>query len=181
MRKLALIFLIALGIIIQSKAAPKIGGNGVVLGLIGGIGITIAYEHFWYDGFDGKNGLYISPGIDPKMLSEYKLDLRQKIFYKHNRYNPYLVVETFGWAEYESFTGGLDYTLIDRRLALLTGFETGVIHNQGGYAWTYGGNIELRLYTKKKYSISYIGNVKNRPLISKNIVYSGYIHLNIKL
>jgi len=163
----------------QVAASPI--GSAVLGTIFIGTPTTLAYCHYWHDNFDSENGLYVSPGVDPKMLSELKLDIRQRVYYKHNRLNPYFVWEAFGWAEYESYTTGLDYCLIDRKLAFLTGFETGIIHNQGKKAWTNGVNVELRLHTKGNYSVSYIGNVKTRPEISKDYVYSGYIHLNIKL
>jgi hypothetical protein len=174
-------YLLILFVLFSLNAKSSKLGSVLVGTYFIGIPVTVAYAYYWHDKFDSENGMYISPGLDPKMLSEIKLDVRHKVYYKHNRYNPYIVLETFGWAEYESITGGLDYCFIDRKLSFLAGFETGIIHNQDKLAWTYGVNAEMRLHVNDKYSLSYIANVKSRPLISKDYVYSGYIHLNIKL
>ena len=135
--------------------------------------LTVGYCHTWYDKFENGNGLYVSPSLDVKMISEGLIDFKARTIFKLNRFYPFVAWEVFNQpVNFEAWTGGCDYRIIDRRMWLSVGYETGCIHNQGKYVWTNAVGVEIGLVTKYGYSITYRGDIQTRPELS------GYVMLD---
>ena len=149
-------------------------GRAILTPIFIGTPLVIGYCHLWYDDFQNGNGLYVSPSLDAKMISEGLIDFKTRTFIKVDRWYPYLAWEVFNQpVNFEAWTIGCDYRIIDRRMWLSTGYETGCIYNQGKYVWTNAIGIEVGLITKYGYSITYRGDVQTRPeLIGYQMFYS---------
>lgn len=140
------------------------------------------YSHYWDKNYTGYNGLTVSSGVDAKMTSELKLDFRQRFYYSIGRFEPEIVAERFEWAEYTGLGIGLNYKIIDCKLAFLAGLETTRIWNQGQIVQSVGCNLESRLYLTDRLSVSGIANLKTRPeLINEETIGSVYFHVNYLL
>ena len=153
---------------------------------VAGLVLMPIFDQFFYTSDRNSNGLYFSPGFDPKMVIEGYFDSRVKLFYHYNRFEPFLAYEYVGSdIKYQGYSLGCDYLIIDRKLSLLAGLETTRIFNKNSdnlhISQSIGINTEIRYLISERLSISYIGNTKTRPEISKNFVYSGYININLKI
>lgn len=177
MKAITIVFLV---LTISSKAITPID---YLMGayMIGASAGVVLFDKYWYDPGKPENGLYISPGIDPRMLINGDVDFRFRILYHHNRFEPALTFETFPNIKYESLTFGTNYMLIKRKLSALAGFEVSRISRDYTTVNGLGINIEMRYLINDRLSLSYIGNLLERPDITKSYIYSGYIHLDYRL
>jgi len=179
-------------LIISLSIKAQIGWNAVPITGITGLCVFAAYNSYCHDDYDSENGLYTSIGLDPKMLlmgddeiglPVGSLDCRLKAAYKYNRINPYLVWEIFSYVNYESYSGGIDYAVIDRRLGLLTGFEIGRTHNQNQQVWCYGLNVEAKYWTKEKnvfFGVTYNPET-SFELTDKKMRHNVYVSTGIRI
>lgn len=166
----------------ESNIYRKIGYGYAVGAMLS----SIAFDQFYYTSDRNNNGLYISPGFDPKMALDKYADLRLKMFYHYNKFEPSITYEFVGQdIQYQGISLGVDYLLINRKLSLLGGIETTRIYNRNPsnlqIVQSFGTNTEIRYLINNKLSVSYVGNIKTRPDITKQIVYSGYLSLNCSI
>lgn len=152
---------------------------------VAGFCLTPAFDLLWNVPGKSENGLYISFGIDPRMAVQKDLDYVDKIMYRTGRFEPFLSVESFPEIRYEGLTLGANYAVINRKLSLLAGPEITRIWNHNPdklvKATSIGLNTEVRYLISRRFSVSYVGNLKSRPDISKEVVYSGYMFINFLL
>jgi len=185
---IATLFLINLSIF--SNYPPWLGyaGKGAQAAAFIGVPLTVAYIHFWYHDDHFENGFILSSGFDIKMLSEGNADIMSRISYKINRFQPGIDLELFPSIGYEGYGTFLNYSIIDRKMALLSGCEiTRIINKQvNNYkvVTSYGINNEIRYIVNSKIAISVLTNLKTRPELSDSkpdMILSNYLQLNLKL
>ena len=144
-----------------------------------------AFDMLWHHPGESEEGLYLSPGFDIRMATQGSMDLNPRIFYRYGSFEASISSELFPGIDYTGYSFGLGYGAINRKLGLIIGPEITRIYNRNPEklqkAWGLGINTEIRYILSRIFSLSYIGNVKSRPEISKDFVYSGYIQLNILL
>jgi hypothetical protein len=185
MKNLLIILLVSLSLIAKSSDI----GN-VIYGLyLGGLTSWVTYKAYEGNYYRADNGLYASFSTDLKMFAELHLDNQVKFGYKYNRTYLHSEFESCVWAELEAITGGIDYIVFNRKLAVFVGGMSGVIFNQDKVSWTYGSEFEVRLWSKGNYSFSYCGNLITRSeltdppfrILGHGVAYNGYVQFNIKI
>lgn len=125
-----------------------------------------------------EQGLFLSSGLDPKMLiNENVIDLIINTGYAFTRNEIYLSYENFDAIDFEFYGVGYNRAIVDRKLSLLIGSEVGLIESK----LSYGANVMARLILSKNVSLELNSNIKTRPDISKDYIGSNYFKLRIKL
>lgn len=150
---------------------------------IAALATTPLFDRFWTYEDRQTNGLYLSQGLDPKMIFDgVGLDFYERLSGHFNRIEPSIIWESFSQIDFQAIGFSLDYAIINRKVSLLTGFETLSIFNQNKSVQGYGVNAEVRYLINNRYSISYLGDIISRPELStKKAIYNGRLNLIIKL
>lgn len=167
---------------------PNIYRKYAIGGIVVGMLLIPFYDANWHKPISNEKGLLLSSGFDAKMAFTEGFDGRAKISLDFGKLETGFIYEYFPAVRYQGFGIGVDYTIINRKLSLLTGIETTRILNYNTdrhfSVQSVGINLEVRYILNKRVSISYLGNFKTRPELSEikpDVLYSGYLHINYLL
>lgn len=141
------------------------------------------YDYFYQKDRTVKqdnNGLMLSMAIDPRMaMDSVKLDRTLYLGYKIGRFEPQINWERFSNLGFDKYSMGLNYCVVNRKLALIVGYEFGYTDNKIGVlneskhwkVWSrYGVNLESRLKMNENFYLSLETNVAESPDVPSKIV-----------